>query len=59
MRKIEKKPDKKKVCLDLSKDLLKEVNLELVKINGSTFGYFTKTVEAGLRLWLEQQEITV
>lgn len=48
--------EKKKVSLDLSKDIVKEVNLVLVKIHGSTFGHFTRTVEEGLILWVEKQK---
>ena len=47
---------KKQTCLELSEELVKKVNLKLVKIHGRTFGYFTKTVEDGLNLWLEQQK---
>lgn len=54
MKKI--KPDKKKVCLELSKEVVKKVNLELVKIYGNTFGHFTQTVEDGLILWIEKQK---
>jgi len=39
----------------MSKELFKEVNLKLVKLYGNSFGHFTKTVEAGLILWLDQQ----
>lgn len=34
------KPGKKKVCLELSKKVVKNVNFELVKIYGSHFGHF-------------------
>jgi len=49
------KPDKKKVCLELPKKLLKEINLKLVEIHGGSFGHFGKTIEEGLNLWLNNQ----
>ena len=49
------KPDKKKVCLELPKKLLKEINLKLVETYGGSFGHFGKTVEEGLNLWLNNQ----
>lgn len=52
------KSGKKKVCLELSKDIVKKVNMELVKIHGSTFGHFTQTVEDGLILWVEKQKVS-
>jgi len=53
---IKIKPGKKKVCLELSKEVVKQVNLELVRIHGNTFGHFTQTVEDGLVLWIEKQK---
>lgn len=50
------KPGKKKVCLELSKEVVKKVNFELVRIYGNTFGHFTQTVEDGLILWIENQK---
>ncbi|MBA7516657.1 hypothetical protein ES705_08705 [subsurface metagenome] len=50
------KPGKKKVCLELSKEVVKKVNFELVRIYGNTFGHFTQTVEDGLVLWIKQQK---
>ena len=32
------------------------MNFELVRLYGNSFGHFTKTIEIGLRLWLEQQK---
>lgn len=50
-------PGKKRVCLELSKEVVKKVNLELVKTYGSTFGHFTQTVEDSLILWVEKQKL--
>jgi hypothetical protein len=36
-------------------ELFQRVNFELVRFYGNSFGHFTKTVEIGLSLWLEQQ----
>lgn len=49
-------PNKRRVSLELSKEVVKKVNLNLVETYGSSFGHFTRTVEAGLILWLEKQE---
>jgi len=53
---ITKKIEKQKICIEISKELFKKTNLELVKKYANSFGHFTKTVEAGLRLWLQEQE---
>lgn len=53
------KPGKKKVCLELSKEVVKKVNFELVRIYGNTFGHFTQTVEDGLILWIEKQKVEI
>lgn len=37
-------------------ELFQQVNFELVRLYGNSFGHFTKTIEIGLRLWLEQQK---
>ena len=50
------KPGNKKVCLELSKEVVKKVNFELVRIYGNTYGHFTQTVEDGLILWIEKQK---
>ncbi len=56
--KIKKKTQKQKICIEISRELFKNVNLELVKLYGNSFGHFTKTVENGLNLWLENQNTT-
>lgn len=59
MIKITKKIEKQKICIEISKELFKKTNLELVKMYGNSFGHFTKTVEAGLELWLQKQESNI
>ena len=51
-----KKIDKKKVCFEIHMEVFKKVNLRLVELHGNSFGYFTKAVEDGLKLWLQEQE---
>jgi len=53
---ITKKIEKQKICIEISKEVFKKTNLELVKLYGNSFGHFTKTVETGLKLWLKEQE---
>ena len=48
---------KKKVCTLVPEDLFQEVNLVLVKKHGNCFGYFTKTVEEALKMWLKKQDM--
>ena len=59
MRNIKKKIEKQKICIEISKEVFKKTNLELVKMYGNSFGHFTKTVEAGLKLWLQEQESNI
>ena len=59
MRNIKKKIEKQKICIEISKEVFKKTNLELVKMYGNSFGHFTKTVEAGLKMWLQEQESNV
>lgn len=56
---IKKKIEKQKICIEISKEIFKKTNLELVKMYGNSFGHFTKTVEAGLNLWLHEQESNI
>ncbi len=59
MLNIKKKIQKQKICTEISKELFKKINLELVKLYGNSFGHFTKTVEEGLKLWLQEQESNI
>ena len=52
------KPGRKKFFLELSEKVVKDVNLELVKIYGRTYGHFARTVEDGLVLWVEKQRVS-
>ena len=54
--KKKKKNDKKRICIEIDPKLFKNVNRALVEIHGTPFGYFTKTVERGLQLWLKKEK---
>lgn len=54
--KNKKKSDKKRICIEIDPKLFKNINLALVEIHGNSFGYFTKTVESGLHLWLKKEK---
>ncbi|MGV9206125.1 MAG: hypothetical protein ACOC44_19125 [Promethearchaeia archaeon] len=47
--------EKKNLNLSISSDLLKKVNLSLVREFGNTFGHISTTVEDALKLWLEKR----
>ena len=50
------KTDKKKICLEISKGLYKNLQLEIVKKFGKTHGHIGETLEEGIKLWIKVQK---
>ena len=52
---MEKKRKKKKICLEISEDLYKELNQMILNKFGNVFGHIGATIEESIELWLNKQ----
>ena len=52
--------DKKKICIEISRELYKNFQKEIVEKYGSTYGKIKIALQEGMRLWIanEQKKIT-
>jgi len=47
--------DKKKICLEISKELYKDFNKAIIDKYGNVYGHISKCLEEGIELWLKLQ----
>jgi translation initiation factor 2 alpha subunit (eIF-2alpha) len=47
---------KTRICLDVSEDVYKEFNMQILEKYGKIYGHLGKTVEEGMRLWIKNQQ---
>lgn len=50
------KTSKKKICLEISEGLYKNLQLEIVKKFGQTHGHIGESLEEGIKLWIKEQQ---
>ncbi len=54
---VKKKMEKKQICIKVSKDVLEKLNHELVNQYSNVFGHISESVEEGILLWLDKQNL--
>ena len=56
---MEKKSDKKKICLEVSESLYKKLQGTIVDKFGSTYGNIRIAVEEGIAMWIKEQQASI
>jgi len=57
MIKKERRPDNKKITLDIPRKLYKELHVVIIKQHDSVYGHIREAFIEGLKLWLDQQKL--
>lgn len=48
--------DKKKICIEIDKELYKDLQRELVEKYGKTFGKIRVALQEGIKMWIKKEK---